>query len=44
MVTASHNPVRDNGVKLVDADGGMLASSWEKVRPSRLLWPAPSRR
>ncbi|OQR97283.1 phosphoacetylglucosamine mutase [Thraustotheca clavata] len=30
MVTASHNAAPDNGVKLVDADGGMLAQSWEK--------------
>ena len=29
MVTASHNPVQDNGIKLVDTDGGMLAQSWE---------------
>jgi hypothetical protein len=26
-VTASHNPEPDNGVKIVDADGGMLAAS-----------------
>ena len=30
MVTASHNPVEDNGVKMVDPEGGMLAMSWEK--------------
>ena len=30
VVTASHNPVEDNGVKLVDGDGGMLHMSWEK--------------
>jgi len=30
MVTASHNPVQDNGIKLVDPDGGMLAQSWEE--------------
>jgi phosphoacetylglucosamine mutase len=29
MVTASHNPAKDNGLKLVDADGGMLAIAWE---------------
>lgn len=29
MVTASHNPEIDNGVKVVDVDGGMLAQSWE---------------
>jgi phosphomannomutase len=27
VVTASHNPVQDNGVKIVDPDGGMLTSS-----------------
>ncbi|RHY30796.1 hypothetical protein DYB32_004041, partial [Aphanomyces invadans] len=30
MVTASHNAAPDNGVKLVDPDGGMLTQSWEK--------------
>ncbi|CAE7507113.1 PGM3 [Symbiodinium sp. KB8] len=30
MITASHNPVKDNGMKLVDADGGMLAAEWEE--------------
>lgn len=29
VVTASHNAEPDNGVKLVDPDGGMLAQSWE---------------
>lgn len=32
QVTASHNPVADNGVKIVDPDGGMLVRRWEKVR------------
>jgi phosphomannomutase len=31
MVTASHNPVEDNGLKMIDPDGGMLAQSWEQV-------------
>ncbi|XP_027783872.2 phosphoacetylglucosamine mutase isoform X2 [Marmota flaviventris] len=30
MVTASHNPEEDNGVKLVDPLGAMLAPSWEE--------------
>ncbi|XP_038132432.1 phosphoacetylglucosamine mutase [Cyprinodon tularosa] len=29
MVTASHNPEEDNGVKLIDPMGEMLTSSWE---------------
>lgn len=30
MVTASHNGAYDNGIKLVDPDGGMLTQAWEK--------------
>ncbi|ETN86678.1 phosphoglucomutase/phosphomannomutase, alpha/beta/alpha domain I [Necator americanus] len=30
MITASHNPACDNGVKIVDPKGEMLASDWEK--------------
>lgn len=30
MITASHNPPADNGVKVVDPLGSMLESSWEK--------------
>jgi len=29
MVTASHNPVQDNGLKMVDPSGGMLEQAWE---------------
>lgn len=29
MVTASHNAEPDNGIKLIDVDGGMLSQSWE---------------
>lgn len=29
MITASHNPQDDNGVKLIDPRGEMLDSSWE---------------
>ena len=30
MVTASHNLSEDNGIKLMDADGGMMDMSWEQ--------------
>ena len=30
MTTASHNPIEDNGVKIIDTDGGMLVPSWEE--------------
>lgn len=29
MVTASHNPESDNGIKIVDPNGGMLSQDWE---------------
>mmetsp|Transcript_8608 Transcript_8608/g.14591 ORF Transcript_8608/g.14591 Transcript_8608/m.14591 type:complete len:677 (+) Transcript_8608:68-2098(+) len=29
MITASHNPEKDNGIKIVDIDGGMLSQDWE---------------
>ena len=31
MVTASHNPVEDNGVKLVDPHGEMIVGVWEDL-------------
>ena len=30
MITASHNPEADNGVKLIDPMGEMLEITWEK--------------
>ena len=29
MITASHNPENDNGVKLSDSNGGMMHPKWE---------------
>jgi len=31
MITASHNPEGDNGVKLVDPAGEMLENEWEII-------------
>lgn len=31
VLTASHNPEPDNGLKMVDPSGGMLAQAWEPV-------------
>ncbi|KAK9861384.1 hypothetical protein WJX84_003574 [Apatococcus fuscideae] len=31
VITASHNPEQDNGVKLVDPSGNMLDSQWENM-------------
>uniref|UniRef100_A0A146LS24 Putative phosphoacetylglucosamine mutase 1 n=1 Tax=Lygus hesperus TaxID=30085 RepID=A0A146LS24_LYGHE len=30
MITASHNPECDNGVKIIEPDGGMLDMEWEE--------------
>ncbi len=30
MITASHNPINDNGVKLIDYTGEMINDKWEK--------------
>lgn len=29
MITASHNQVSDNGIKVADPSGGMLTQEWE---------------
>lgn len=29
VITASHNPIADNGVKLIEGSGHMLHQSWE---------------
>lgn len=31
MITASHNPEQDNGVKIADSNGGMLPIEWEQL-------------
>ncbi|KAI5697030.1 hypothetical protein M8J75_003983 [Diaphorina citri] len=31
MITASHNPEHDNGIKLIDPSGEMLEQSWEVI-------------
>jgi phosphoacetylglucosamine mutase len=36
MVTASHNPIADNGVKIVDPMGDMLEQSWEAYVPGQI--------
>jgi len=40
MVTASHNPESDNGIKLSDSNGGMMSAMWEVKATS--LANAPS--
>uniref|UniRef100_A0A915JAT1 phosphoacetylglucosamine mutase n=1 Tax=Romanomermis culicivorax TaxID=13658 RepID=A0A915JAT1_ROMCU len=30
MITASHNPIGENGIKLIDPQGEMLESAWER--------------
>lgn len=30
MITASHNPADDNGVKIIEPSGNILEQSWEK--------------
>ncbi|KAG0657625.1 Phosphoacetylglucosamine Mutase [Maudiozyma exigua] len=31
MITASHNPPQDNGVKIIEPDGSMLLQDWEPI-------------
>mmetsp|Transcript_26007 Transcript_26007/g.80992 ORF Transcript_26007/g.80992 Transcript_26007/m.80992 type:complete len:285 (+) Transcript_26007:252-1106(+) len=40
MITASHNPVQDNGVKIVDPTGAMLAADWEPKAEALARAPA----
>ncbi|KAM3188753.1 hypothetical protein ACQJBY_067613 [Aegilops geniculata] len=41
VITASHNPVGDNGVKIVDADGGMMSQAWEPFSDALANAPTP---
>ncbi|XP_037459451.1 phosphoacetylglucosamine mutase-like [Triticum dicoccoides] len=41
VITASHNPVADNGVKIVDADGGMMSQAWEPFSDALANAPTP---
>ncbi|CAK9172647.1 unnamed protein product [Ilex paraguariensis] len=41
MITASHNKVSDNGVKVADPSGGMLAQDWEPFADSIANAPDP---
>ncbi|CAM0905615.1 unnamed protein product [Alopecurus aequalis] len=41
VITASHNPVDDNGVKIVDADGGMMSQAWEPFSDALANAPTP---
>ncbi|XP_062189841.1 phosphoacetylglucosamine mutase isoform X2 [Phragmites australis] len=41
VITASHNPVRDNGVKIADPDGGMMDQCWEPFADTLANAPDP---
>ncbi|XP_076935167.1 phosphoacetylglucosamine mutase-like [Bidens hawaiensis] len=41
MITASHNKVSDNGVKIADPSGGMLTQDWEPFADSIANAPDP---
>ncbi|KAI4327235.1 hypothetical protein L6164_019720 [Bauhinia variegata] len=41
MITASHNKVSDNGVKIADPSGGMLSQHWEPFADALANAPSP---
>lgn len=41
MITASHNKVSDNGVKIADPSGGMLTQDWEPFADTMANAPTP---
>ncbi|GLU05458.1 hypothetical protein SLE2022_225590 [Rubroshorea leprosula] len=41
MITASHNKVTDNGVKITDPSGGMLSQDWEPFADQLANSPTP---
>ncbi|KAJ1386557.1 Phosphoacetylglucosamine mutase [Sesbania bispinosa] len=41
MITASHNKISDNGVKIADPNGGMLSQHWEPFADALANAPSP---
>lgn len=41
MITASHNKVADNGIKVADPSGGMLTQDWEPFSDAIANAPDP---
>lgn len=39
MITASHNPANDNGIKIVDPLGEMLEAKWEEYAGAMVRVP-----